>query len=684
MRKAGVILALLVLFSSLVVNTGTVTATGSDISDLKLDVTFYFEANMTLEDAQAALGGTIDGDTLTFSKTYDSTAYVHKLTDLGGGNWRLVIEDLPLSPLSTTGTNYFVPSCSGIVEMKPFQRAYDDIVASLGVPATLQKVLYLTDDSRFPGGAVRIVWANGYTWASGDIINLNVDASAQNYTYVWFGYSTMGNVGTNLMYIKYADGTKSAQLTGSGNIKDAYKTPVAVHIETGGYNKAYFVIVVTTDFSASISMQTTSTEVYYGAGGEPLTYRVSFDLKDGLTGQPLSGVTVKENGQVIGTIDNGQALELTKGQHTLTFEKSGYWSVTKTIDVQSDMTVSVEMYPSSAAFKLENFPSDITIPENTIYELTFTLSPIQTSATYNTYLSISGLSDVLEVRKDGSLVSPENGKYYLGDISGPTQVSIKFKAGAVGTHGFTLTLTSNDAIMSKTYTTTKQVTYKVEPLPFSVQMPSEWQVGQNELRISESSGQSYLITAVLKDSQGNEVWSDSHAFSPYEAHTFQINVPAEGSYTLELTWNGQTAVYDITVNPAITLKTKTLTVSKGGEGTIVLHFNNPSSSVQYYTIKVSGGFLPAEINQSISVAPLTEKDVSIAFAVPDSLTYDAYELNVQVLQGNTTVFSDKVAVSISEDGGFSLFGGSGGGKTLYYGLAALVGLGLFIAILRRR
>lgn len=416
----------------------------------------------------------------------------------------------------------------------------------------------------------------------------------------------------------------------------------------------------------------------------PEAYPVTFNLKDALTGQPLSGVTVKEGDTTLGTIDDGGSLELAKGTHELTFEKTGYWSVTKTIDVQSDMTVSVEMYPSSAAFKLENFPSDITIPENTIYELTFTLSPIQTSATYNTYLSLSGLSDIIEVRKDGSVVSPESGKYYLGDISSPVQVTIKFKVGSVGTHGFTITLTSNDAIMSKTYTTTKQVTYKVEPLPFSVQMPSEWQVGQNELRISESSGQSYLITAVLKDSQGNEVWSDSHAFSPYEAHTFQINVPAEGSYTLELTWNGQTAVYSIQVNPAITLVTKTLTVSEGGEGVITLHFKNPSSDVQYYTIKVSGGFLPAEINQSISVGPLTEKDVSITFAVPEDLTYDAYELNVAVMQGNATVFSDKVAVSISDSSGFSLFGGASSSKTLYYGLAALVGLGLFIAILRRR
>ncbi|WP_054839699.1 hypothetical protein [Thermococcus sp. JCM 11816] len=187
----------------------------------------------------------------------------------------------------------------------------------------------------------------------------------------------------------------------------------------------------------------------------------------------------------------------------------------------------------------------------------------------------------------------------------------------------------------------------------------------------------------LKDSSGNEVWSDSHAFSPYEAYSFSVNVPSEGSYTLELQWNGQVAVYDVTVNPAIALTTKTLTVEKGGEGTIVLHFKNPSSDVQYYTIKVSGGFLPSEINQSISVGPLTEKDVSIAFAVPEELTYDAYELNVQVLQGNATVFQDKVAVSIGDSGGFTLFGGSSGNTWLWLGVGGL-GLLALVGLARRR
>ncbi|WP_324734946.1 hypothetical protein VFC49_07020 [Thermococcus sp. SY098] len=458
-------------------------------------------------------------------------------------------------------------------------------------------------------------------------------------------------------------------------IQDLASKGVSLNPNDIAYIRVYFGLVLY-DVNAQVWLKSVTVKEETGI--------VIFNLKDALSGQSLTGVTIKEGNTTIGTIDDGQSLELTKGTHTLTFEKQGYWSVTKTINVQSDMSVSVVMYPSSAAFQFLNFPSDIQVYENSIYELTFTLSPISTQATYNTYLSLSGLSDVFEVRKDGQTISPESGKYYLGDISGDTQITIKFKAGSVGTHSFTLTLTSNDAIMSQTYTTSKQVVYEVVPLPFSVQMPSEWTVGANEVRVSESSGQSIVVTAILKDSQGNEVWSDSHAFSPYEAYTFQVNVPAEGSYTLEFQFLSTVAVFDIQVNPAITLVTKQITVQKGGEGSITLHFKNPSSSVQYYTIKVSGGFLTKEINQSISVAPFTEKDVSIAFAVPSELTYDAYELNVQVLQGDAVVFSDKVAVTISEDSGFSLLGGgSGDNSWLIYAIAGLIIIAILAALARR-
>ncbi|MFA4647854.1 hypothetical protein P8X24_11530 [Pyrococcus kukulkanii] len=414
----------------------------------------------------------------------------------------------------------------------------------------------------------------------------------------------------------------------------------------------------------------------------PPRFTVTVSIKDALTGQPLNSVTVREGDQILGTINSGDSIELTKGTHTLTFEKQGYWSVTKTIDVQGDTSITVEMYPSSAAFLLKNFPSEIKVPENTIYELNFVLSPITTEASYNTYLSISGLSNILEVRKDGQVISPENGKYYLGDISGDTQISIKFKAKGIGQHTFTITITSNDAIMSKTYTTSKQVAYEVVPLPFSIQFPSEWQVGKNKVRISETEGNQLTVLVILKDKDGNEVSSESAVLGPYEARDFEINIPSEGSYTLEIQYNGQIATWSITVNPSIKLLTDTVTVKKGGEGSVQVLIKNPGDDTAYYTVVLSGGFLANDVNKSISVAPLSEKTITLAFAVPGDLQYDAYDLTLKVLQGNNTLYQDKVHVIITE-GEFSLPIGGSSGNTWIWILGALLVAGIAIAILRR-
>ena len=418
---------------------------------------------------------------------------------------------------------------------------------------------------------------------------------------------------------------------------------------------------------------------------KPETKVITFNIKDALSGQPLTGVTVKEGSNVLGTLDDGGTLELTKGTHTLTFEKSGYWSTTKTTNVQGDMTVSVEMYPSSAAFKLENFPSDISIPEHTIYTLTFTLTPINTNATYNTYLSLSGLSDIIEVRKDGSVISPEGGKYYLGDISSNTQVSIKFKATSVGTYAFSLSIESHDAFNTKTYTTTKQVSYKVDPLPFTVEMPSEWQVGDNQLRISESSGQSYAMVVVLKDSSGEQVWSDSYSFNPYDVHTFTVSVPREGTYTLEFQWAGKVASYTVNVGTGISLLTKSVSVKRGGVGTVQVQLKNPGDSTKYYTIRLEGGFLDVPVNQCVAVAPSSTKTVSISFAVPDKLTYDAYDLTLKVLEGDAERYSSTVHVIITgSEAGLPIgLGGGFGLPLLAVGAAAALGLGA-VLVMRRR
>ena len=671
MKRLGVLLALLVLGSLLTVGTGTVKAetTGYVLIHLKNpDWVFNTTALNSIDWNYPGIGNIswslVDDKTLRidtpalvdFLKLFAPPGY--STSKSAHAPSRTILDDI-LNRISTAG-------------------AVVDTTLGSTVTVTLNDVIL---SNSYGYGSVKVTVLGQDTY-NGEDYSVTVNVTGTAYVFGWRNNRGTVTVDGNDVSSSFCPNPYSP-VTLSEGLHTISTTTGATNAD--GYTTIVFSIIALqgSNYTVSGKLEHSNYEVVYNF--ERLNFNVQFSFRNALSSQPLNGVTVKENGQVLGTLDDGGSLELAKGQHTLTFEKSGYWSVTKTIDVENDTSLSVEMYPSSAAFKLENFPADISIPENTIYTLTFTLSPIQTSATYNTYLSISGLQNLISVKKGDSVVSPEGGKYYLGDISGPTQVSITFQAGAVGQHGFTLSIESHDAVMSKTYTTTKSVTYTVEPLPFSVQMPSEWQVGQNELRISESSGQSYLVTVVLKDSQGNEVWSDSHAFNPYEAYTFTPKIPSEGSYTLELTWNGKTAIYSVQVNPAITLKTKTLSVKKGSEGMIILHFKNPSSDVQYYTIKVSGGFLPAEINQSISVAPATEKDVSIAFAVPDKLTYDAYELNVQVLQGNATVFSDKVAVSISDSSGFSLFGGgSSGGKTLYYAVGALVALGLFIAAARRR
>lgn len=481
-------------------------------------------------------------------------------------------------------------------------------------------------------------------------------------------------------YLRSSSGTTTVTLDGSALVW------LGANRQISGLVQGPMTLLLTGSGEVTVEASVDEPWAYIEGYVDSYEKEITFYLKDALTGQPLQGVTVKEGGTVLGTIDDGGVLNLTKGTHTLTFEKSGYWSVTKTI-VQSDMSVSVEMYPSSTAFQFLNFPSDIQVYENSIYELTFTISPITTDATYNTYLSISGLNNVLEVKKAGQVITPESGKYYLGDISGDTQISIKFKAGSVGTHSFTITLTSNDAIMSSTYTTSKQVAYNVIPLPFSVQMPSEWQVGANELRVSEASGQSILITAILKDSNGVEVWSDSASLDPYAAYTFQVNVPSEGSYTLELQFNGQAASWDITVNPAITLLTETVTASEGDIATVQVKINNPSSNTKYYDIILEGPIIEGNVTKSVSVAPLSEKTVDVSFQVPTELTYDAYDLNVKVYEGDALQYSDIVHLVI-ESGGFSLpfFGGGSSSidSTWLWLGAGVLALFVFIMALRRR
>ncbi len=646
MKKLGVVLALLVLVSALTVGTGTVRKVKADATTQY----FIIVENATESYINTTLSGvtwehatpqyTVRGNVIYFPNLQNMTRF---LTPPDFKNNFV----FPLDKIETSVPLTIV-----------WFYGWDGSKSNADIYFTVNS----TDDQT-PFAWARIRWDSGaYPIKYYFYVNDNLVFTSSSGTVRYYSQNIAVAPGDQLHF------KKSDPYSGSGG-----------SLYSGVF--LFFEGDVSGTFSAS------GTNKDYGIHTFETGVRtVTFHLTDALTGQPLTGVTVKDtDSTVLGTVDDGGSLELARGQHTLTFEKTGYWSVTKTIDVQGDMSVSVELYPSSAAFKLENFPSEITIPEHTVYTLTFTISPINTDATYNAYLSLSGLSDVLEVRKDGSVISPENGRYYLGDISGPTQISIKFKATSVGTYAFSLTLESHDAFGTKTYTTTKQVKYKVDPLPFTVEMPSEWQVGDNQLRISEASGQSYAMVIVLKDQAGSQVWSDSYAFNPYDVHTFTVNVPKEGTYTLEFQWNGQTASYTINVGTGISLLTKSVSVKKGGVGTVQVQLKNPSDSTKYYTIRLEGGFLDVPVNQTVAIAPSSTKTVSIAFAVPENVQFDAYDLTLKVLEGDAVRYSDTVHVIITgSEAGLPIALGGGGGSTLLIVGAAAAALGLGAVLVMRR
>ena len=126
------------------------------------------------------------------------------------------------------------------------------------------------------------------------------------------------------------------------------------------------------------------------------TYNVQFSLKDALTGQSLSGVTVKENDTVLGIINDGDILQLENGTHTLTFEKSGYETVTQTIDVQDNMTVTIQMTPIIFDVQATNIEltQDYT---QMIINVTVTNTGNQPIQSVNVSISISGPASASEL-----------------------------------------------------------------------------------------------------------------------------------------------------------------------------------------------------------------------------------------------------------------------------------------------
>ena len=408
---------------------------------------------------------------------------------------------------------------------------------------------------------------------------------------------------------------------------------------------------------------------------------VTFNLEDALTGQSLSGVTVKENGTVLGTISDGESLQLMEGTHTLTFEKSGYWSVTKTIDVQSDMSVTVEMYPDDYVMMVSSQVSDV-------YQYSQGVATLQVSVVegsgygYSTKVSISGV-EVTKVTWDGGVINKgDDGSYYLGDISSG-ELKIYFKAGdALGQRSFRVTFTTYDALANakvNEYT----ITYEVKEPPFRVVLPV-WKVGVNTVRVTDQSGVDRVISVILYDAQGTEVYSDSQSLLSYGSVEFNIPIDSLDSYLLEVRSNDRISLYfDVTASVPIVLQSDVITVS-GSSGEVTVEVSNSGNSVAYYKFVVEGTPIDNSTQPvEVSLAPGETKTVTVPFKLKSDLTLDTYEATIKALDANDAEVWSSTFI-IKRSSGFSLPVSLGSSED-YLGLGALALLGILgvVALARR-
>jgi len=409
---------------------------------------------------------------------------------------------------------------------------------------------------------------------------------------------------------------------------------------------------------------------------------VTLYLKDALSGQSLQGVTVKDGSTTIGTFNSTGTIELTKGQHTLTFEKQGYWTVTKTIDVQNGTSLNIELYPSSYVIIAK--PSVSTVYQYGEGVATLAVSVVNGSGYgYSTKAAISGVS-VSKVTWNGNIVNPDkNGAYYLGDLSGSGELKIYFKApDSTGNKTFRVTFTTYDALANMK-TNTYTITYAVHEPPFRVTLPT-WKVGVNTVRITDESGKDRVITVILYNNTGSEVFSDSKSLLSYGAIEFNVPLNSISNYTLEVASNdGITLYFDVTAQVPIILRTKTVTVS-GDTGTVRVEVSNSGSSVAYYKFVVQGDPISNTTKPlAVSLAPGETKTVNVPFHLKKGLTLQNYEATIKALDSqNSTVWSSTFIIKRSS--GFSLPLATSTSAGLGLGALALIGAGGLLIALRRR
>jgi len=453
---------------------------------------------------------------------------------------------------------------------------------------------------------------------------------------------------------------------------------VIVYLPTGVYDLKLIM---------SNSIETVSVKVERGGNTKVINFgKVDIKVINGLTGNMISGVKV--SGDVNTEINGEGTLYMFYGDYILKFNKDGYWDKTLSLHVDGDKNITIEMYPSGCIFRIEQEPKEIVAYPNSYSQVVLKIKPLKD--VYATKLYFSN-SNVVRIEKNGvNIPRSDDGSYILGDLMKDEEMDIKVVFATqndVGNHLFSVKIEGID-ILGKECSAEKVIEYYVEDLPFIIQLPT-WKIGDNLITITEQSGESYGILLTLRDVNGTEIWSDSASFNAYDSKTFKIPINNPGKYILEINAKaGAVKTYiPINVVEPIRLLTKTVEAGKGQVAEIDLEVLNPSEYIKYYYAVVNSSIFGNETPEptKFSVAPNDKKIVSVKFKVPENenLTYDAYELSVEVYeQGGEKVFSDKVILKITENSFFIPIGGDISGIPVWAlvvaGILLLGGLGIFI------
>jgi hypothetical protein len=394
------------------------------------------------------------------------------------------------------------------------------------------------------------------------------------------------------------------------------------------------------------------------------------------------GASIFIDGEQKATTDNGGYIKILveKGDHELKISKDGFWDYIKIINIQNDTELHISLVPKNSIIGLDYTLTERTYPDS-IGTMDIKLTPIVDA--YGTTLKLSG-ADIISVSYNGNSLKEVNDKYILGDLSKgvQTELLIKFKTpSSFGEKSITANIEATD-IEGNAYSQTEIIKYNVEELPFLVELPA-WKLGDNTVRITDTSGTSYGVSLVLYDKDGNEVWSDSQSMLEYGECDFIISINSPGDYVLEISGAGAKTYKEIHLIVPVSLITKTISAGKGEVATVKFSIINPSNSVKYYYATLDCDLINLSANKTLkqfAVSPNENKTVELSFKVPSDAQYDSYSLNLNVYDNTKELlYSNMIVLDIADS---SLMPVGVGGDTLLYligavGLILLLGVGVY-------